>query len=407
MEGPKTSKKRKLTDKSVTNAILQDPDFAQDSAIYRDLVEMERKLDWTIARKKAEMQDAMTRNPSTQRTLRIFLSHTVSGQAWQAGTDAANLNPETGEGVPAWQLKVEGRLLEIPHQRAKDRQPPRKFSTLIKKMIVEMDRDTSLHPGSNIVEWPAAPGHANPPQDGFTLKRMGDSPTNIRVILYLEHNPPQFKIQPELALLLGVAEDSRMGVIQALWNYIKVNNLQDKADRRVIRADDSLRQLFGADQILFAKIPELVNRYLSNPDPILLFYTIDTTAPPPERPKAWDLPIKMEDVTLKARMAVVINANKETTNELVKLDEEIAYHAQALSNSHLKRTFLQSFSKDPALFIQQWLESQSRDLETVLGSGPTEGATLRTEDLRRSEFFSLPWVEEAVAVQEGLRLTRP
>ena len=78
--------------------------------------------------------------------------------------------------------------------------------------------------------------------------------------------------------------------------------------------------------------------------------------------------------------------------------------------------------KDPAQFIQTWLESQSRDLENILGSGPTEGQTVRQEELKRSEFFQLPWVEEvrfaisrdfgpyvddvpqAVAISEGLRL---
>ena len=39
-----------------------------------------------------------------------------------------------------------------------------------------------------------------------------------------------------------------------------------------------------------------------------------------------------------------------------------------------------------------------------MGSGPSEGATLRQDDLRRSEYFRLPWVEEAVAIQEGMRL---
>lgn len=60
----------------------------------------------------------------------------------------------------------------------------------------------------------------------------------------------------------------------------------------------------------------------------------------------------------------------------------------------MKRTFLESFANDPAQFIQTWLESQSRDLESILGSGPTEGMTLRQEELKRSEFFQLPWVEE-------------
>jgi SWI/SNF-related matrix-associated actin-dependent regulator of chromatin subfamily D len=65
---------------------------------------------------------------------------------------------------------------------------------------------------------------------------------------------------------------------------------------------------------------------------------------------------------------------------------------------------MDTFARDPVDFIQRWIESQSRDLEAVLGSGPSEGATVRAEDLRRSDFFRLPWVEEAVAVQEGMRM---
>jgi len=64
MDGPKAAKKRKLTDKSVPNAILQNPDFAQDSQMYQDLLEMERKLDWSMMRKKAEIQDALLKTPT-------------------------------------------------------------------------------------------------------------------------------------------------------------------------------------------------------------------------------------------------------------------------------------------------------------------------------------------------------
>ena len=50
--------------------------------------------------------------------------------------------------------------------------------------------------------------------------------------------------------VLGIKEESRVGVIQALWNYIKLQSLQDKADRRVIKADEKLvpvRHLVCAD----------------------------------------------------------------------------------------------------------------------------------------------------------------
>lgn len=55
----------------------------------------------------------------TTRTLRIFLSHTVSGQLWQDGEtpappeSAEPINFETGQGIPSWALKIEGRLLEV------------------------------------------------------------------------------------------------------------------------------------------------------------------------------------------------------------------------------------------------------------------------------------------------------
>lgn len=79
---------------------------------------------------------------------------------------------------------------------------------------------------------------------------------------------------------------------------------------------------------------------------------------------------------------------------LIEFIPQIALLAQSLHNSHMKRTFLESFAKEPAQFIQTWLESQSRDLESILGNGPSEGQTVRQEELKRSEFFRLPWVEE-------------
>ena len=82
---------------------------------------------------------------------------------------------------------------------------------------------------------------APPPVDGFTVRRTGDAPVKARVTIHLEHYPEQFKLGPELSSLLEIKEDSRIGVVTALWNYMKLNNLQDKVDRRLIRADDRLK----------------------------------------------------------------------------------------------------------------------------------------------------------------------
>ncbi|CAK5273926.1 unnamed protein product [Mycena citricolor] len=383
MDGPKAAKKRKLTDKSVPHAILQNPTFAQDSQMYQDLLAMERKLDWTMTRKKAEIQDALVRTPNVQPSMTSL-----------NGTDCTT---HSARGPCL-------HLFQLPGQRAKDKISARKFSTFIKRLVIELDRDPNLYPEGNIVEWPRAAGAQNIPQDGFTIRRKGDVPTKVRVIIYLEHQPEQLRVIPELANILGIKEDSRIGITQSLWNYIKVQGLQDKEDRRLVRADDKLRHIFGGDSLPFQKLSELANRCLTAPEPVVLNYVINPTVSPPERPMAWDVEVKMEDVGLKSRMSVVVQATKESSQSLAKLDDEISTLAQSLQNSHLKRTFLESFANDPSQFIQTWLESQSRDLETVLGSGPSDGLTIRQEELKRSEFFKLPWVEEAVSIQEGLRL---
>ena len=63
---PADDRKRKITDKNLPNALAQSPEFAEESTMYRDLLQMERKLDWTITRKRTEVQDTLNK-PMTVR----------------------------------------------------------------------------------------------------------------------------------------------------------------------------------------------------------------------------------------------------------------------------------------------------------------------------------------------------
>lgn len=42
--------------------------------MYQDLLEMERKLDWTMTRKKVEVQDALVKTPTVHIDLRYIVS---------------------------------------------------------------------------------------------------------------------------------------------------------------------------------------------------------------------------------------------------------------------------------------------------------------------------------------------
>ena len=46
--------------------------------------------------------------------------------------------------------------------------------------------------------------------------------------------------------------------------------------------------------------------------------------PPSDRPSAWDIELKLEDVALKSKMqGVSLNASRDTLRELTKLDDEV------------------------------------------------------------------------------------
>ncbi|KAG1245416.1 hypothetical protein G6F68_015067 [Rhizopus microsporus] len=98
--------------------------------------------------------------------------------------------------------------------------------------------------------------------------------TNCRIILHLDHNPQRYKLSPALSDLLDAKVENKLQIVMGIWNYCKVHKLQDHEDKRIIRCDNRLAQLFGYPQVHFSQIPELINQHLTRPDPIVIDYTI-------------------------------------------------------------------------------------------------------------------------------------
>lgn len=65
-----------------------------------------------------------------------------------------------------------------------------------------------------------------------------------------------------LAAILGSTPMPRTEVTSQIWKYIKKNNLQDKANRRMINADDKLRALFGKAQASMFELTKYVSKHL-------------------------------------------------------------------------------------------------------------------------------------------------
>jgi upstream activation factor subunit UAF30 len=70
-------------------------------------------------------------------------------------------------------------------------------------------------------------------------------------------------ISATLAAVVGSAPIPRTEVTSKLWGYIKKNNLQDKTNRRMINADDKLKEVFGGKkQVSMFEMTKLVSKHL-------------------------------------------------------------------------------------------------------------------------------------------------
>ncbi|WWD20275.1 hypothetical protein CI109_104751 [Kwoniella shandongensis] len=439
-----------------------------DSPAFTELMKIEQKLDWTLLRKKAEINDALGRPTRVKRTLRVFISNTAHDQPWQKEQPAAEAVPTTsteptgegetpvstadaaaaaappppattedvtmtenetkptvpvagsnaqlgegvdinsGKGVAGWVLKVEGRLLDSGNTRLD--KTKRKFSTFLRSAIIEFDnREAPTFPEGNIVEWHNASNQRDP-LDGFEILRRGDQNVNCRIILHVAHYPERFKVLQPLADLISIKEGTRAEVVSSVWKLVKVAGAQDKDDGTIVRPVGGLEKIFpaGQDTVPFHQLPELATRYLAHPDPVVIPYTIQVDKDYNFHHKCFDIPIEIED-PLKSKMASLVQSFEGSEGkEIVKLEDkvgELAYFARDLKQ---KRDFLESFAANPQAFIHNWLAAQARDLDQMLGYqiGTTglNGGSVREEDLRRSDLFNMPWVDEAVVVHESSRM---
>uniref|UniRef100_A0A674JPR9 DM2 domain-containing protein n=1 Tax=Terrapene triunguis TaxID=2587831 RepID=A0A674JPR9_9SAUR len=205
----------------------------------------------------------------------------------------------------------------------------------------------------------------------------------------LAHQPPQFKLDPRLARLLGIHTQTRSAIIQALWQYIKTNKLQDSHDKEYINCDKYFQQIFDCPRLKFSEIPQRLTNLLLPPDPIVINHIISVDPNDQKKTACYDIDVEVED-PLKGQMSsfLLSTANQQ---EITALDNKIHETIESINQLKIQRDFMLSFSKDPKGYIQDLLRSQSRDLKVmtdVVGN---------PEEERRAEFYHEPWSQEAVS----------
>lgn len=203
--------------------------------------------------------------------MRVWVTNTVEDQPWQVDTldmDAFDFSTNVDS---SYRVKIEGRLLEdeddlpdsddedeelangeAPEENGKQKAKPTprqyRLSHFFKALTVDFDKNHVKSGGDNSVEWKkpvVAPNSANPPTaadfDQLEFKRGGDENVNITINLTRDESPERFKVSDALARVIDAKVATRAEAVMGIWDYIKVNGLQEEDEKRSFDCDDLLR----------------------------------------------------------------------------------------------------------------------------------------------------------------------
>ncbi|GAQ90942.1 SWIB/MDM2 domain superfamily protein [Klebsormidium nitens] len=386
-------KKKKAAEKQIPERIAA---FVPESRLYSQLLELEKRVDATIARKKLDIQEALKIPQRTARTLRVYVFNTSADQpAGGRKKAAAKMDP------PSWTLHLTGRLLAPPQTPPNPQTPsllPRtedpKFSSFFKKITIELDKE--LYPEEHTIVWEGA--RAAGDTDAFEVKRRGAQEFVAKITLEMNYVPERYKLAEGLANLVGIEVDTRPRIIAALWQYIKEKKLQDGSDPTCINADAPLRALFGPEEKLkFAGLAQKLTPHLAPAPPIVIEHRVKLGGQKRTADVCYDITVDAP-VALQREMAAFLSS-LEKHRDIDAQDSAIAAAIRKINEHRRRRAFYLGFSHSPVDFINGVIASQTRDLK--LANGET-GRSLERE--RRSDFYTQAWVEDAVVRYLNRRL---
>ncbi|KAJ9615118.1 SWI/SNF and RSC complex subunit Ssr3 [Cladophialophora chaetospira] len=433
---------RKPTDRNIPDG-LEDVVIGDGVDQYRKLREAEKRLDHLMARKRLEIHDNFSKNVKRQKTMRIWISNTASGQPWQANPDEEGFTFDSG-GDPTYRVKIQGRLLEYddddilhsdsegeedrekedqdqemtddnpksrPSKRHSLKEPSKKLTHFFKAMNVEFDNPKNLNTGPNgdpnqTVTWKKG---ANASQSGdfdtIEFERKADENVNITICLTRDEQPERFRLSKALAETLDMEEADRAEVVMGIWDYVRAMGLQEDEERRSIQCDDSLKRIFDTETFFFPQAAERLIPHLHPLPPVRLPYTIRVDqafhATEPPAPTVYDVRVTTEDPLRPLLFRMTQNPEHGATlQQLRKLDDDLAVLMQAITHHKARHQFFTSMAKDPQKFISKWLSSQKRDLSVLLGE-------LDRGDVAGMEFAGQEvWAAESVKEAVRYRLAR-
>jgi chromatin remodeling complex protein RSC6 len=95
-------------------------------------------------------------------------------------------------------------------------------------------------------------------------KAKGDKPRSrkAKVEKYDDANAPVFELSSALTKVVGQKKMKLVPLIEALWKYIKDNDLQDRKKKSIVHCDEKLKGLFGKEKVYVSEMDGILENHV-------------------------------------------------------------------------------------------------------------------------------------------------
>jgi chromatin remodeling complex protein RSC6 len=314
--------------------------------------------------------------------VKALLRTQIIGSFKKSSSDMLVDSEETPED-DIWILRIQGHIKPIFENTQKGFY--RKFSYFFHKIQIKFDSSNTEE--YQDIEWVR---QNNSDTDGFEIKRPGKGESvRLKILFYMNSYMQEHRLSEPLCELMGIAQASRPQILNQIWQYIKINSLQDLENPNIILNNKEMQRIFKCEKMDISTLIPRLQEHLKPCEPIEIDYVINDSA----EEKLYDIIVSIDDPHFLDISNFLSNSENEsilfpknlffhknesqksdkyqqtfTENFYAKLqdyDRNVADLMDKLKKHKYKYDFYESYMKDPTKFINNFLIQQNSLLKIM------------------------------------------
>lgn len=317
-----------------------------------------------------------------------------------------NINFNAGEGYQNyitkekhfWVLRIQGRLKPIL-----DSQPGgfyRKFSYYFNKILIKFSPENSEK--YQDIDWQRVP---NADIDSFEIKRpIADFEAfklsggiKLKLYFFVNYLQQEFKLREDLANLLGITQDSRPRILNHLWQYIKINSLQDNENPIFVNLNREMQRIFKTEKLDLSTLTVKLSDFIRSIEPAEIEFCVKdnfNAEKSCENQKLFDFIVNVDDphfldisnflsnidnesILFPKSLFFYKNENQQKNEKsqhsladsfyakIGDFDRNIQDLSEKLKKLKYKYDFYEAYAKDPKRFVDNFLQQQNSLLKVM------------------------------------------